>query len=328
MQEPHTWRELLGNVIDKPKERQRIADQLGVSPITLVRWVTGTSNPRSNHLQLLLDTLPQYREPLSELLAQEYVGFLAGSGAKKIQEAEDIPSAFYARILDTYTSSPSNLRSTSILALVVQQMLGHFDPENSLGIQVIVAQCISPNEQYQYVRSLRIIMQQGTSLWSSQEQRTMLMGAESLIGYAVASGHLVVEQDLLMGQSLFPFPEKTIERSAVACPLLLEDRLAGCVMVSSTQPNYFTSFRLSLIASYAQLLVLAFDGAEFYPLNMIQLGIMPPYPQQQPHLQLLQASVRKHLFEAAQQRRMMTRIQAETIVWKELEQKLLEMPSD
>ena len=68
MQTLQTWRELLGRCVQTPPERQRIADVLGVAPITLTRWVSGEVNPRPQYLRKLLVALPQYRERLLALL--------------------------------------------------------------------------------------------------------------------------------------------------------------------------------------------------------------------------------------------------------------------
>ena len=39
MQQRQTWRDLLAKSIEEPQERQRIARELGVTPVTLMRWV-------------------------------------------------------------------------------------------------------------------------------------------------------------------------------------------------------------------------------------------------------------------------------------------------
>ena len=43
-QETSTWREQLGIHIRTPEERKRVADQLGVNPLTLTRWVNNESS--------------------------------------------------------------------------------------------------------------------------------------------------------------------------------------------------------------------------------------------------------------------------------------------
>lgn len=75
MQEPPTWRELLGKIVADPHERERIANELGVNPITLVRWVNNESKPRTQHLRQLLNALPEYRARLLELIIEEFEDF-------------------------------------------------------------------------------------------------------------------------------------------------------------------------------------------------------------------------------------------------------------
>ena len=72
MQEPPTWRDLLGSIIQNAHERQRIANELGVNPVTLTRWIHNESIPRKQNLQHLLRVLPQHRKVLHELFTKEF----------------------------------------------------------------------------------------------------------------------------------------------------------------------------------------------------------------------------------------------------------------
>src|SRR5689334_15322133 len=72
MEEIQTWRELLRKIISDPQERQRIAEELHVNPITLIRWTTGKSRPRPDNLSPLLDSIPHYREQLQDLISKEF----------------------------------------------------------------------------------------------------------------------------------------------------------------------------------------------------------------------------------------------------------------
>ena len=71
-----TWRDVLGKIIQEAQERQNIARELGVSVVTLTRWVSGTSNPRMQSLRRLLEVLPQQRSQLTALIKEEFPGFL------------------------------------------------------------------------------------------------------------------------------------------------------------------------------------------------------------------------------------------------------------
>ena len=87
--EPQDWRELLGNIISDPREKQRIAQELGIRTITLTRWVSRESDPRPQNLRLLLNVLPEERELLLELIGEEFEDFTAGA----IDDtSKDIPS--------------------------------------------------------------------------------------------------------------------------------------------------------------------------------------------------------------------------------------------
>jgi len=62
MQKLSSWRELLESITNNPSERERIATEIGVRPITLTRWASGESTPRPHNLHHLLNALPkQYR---------------------------------------------------------------------------------------------------------------------------------------------------------------------------------------------------------------------------------------------------------------------------
>ncbi len=124
MKEPETWRELLGQVTSDHQEKQRIADVVGVNPITLMRWATNKSNPRLDNLRPLLSALPRYRQQLARLIAVEYPHVLNAPPAVT-EIAPEIPSAFYARVLNAHTTSPSLLRGSAVSILILQQSFPH-----------------------------------------------------------------------------------------------------------------------------------------------------------------------------------------------------------
>ena len=75
MDKPHTWRELLGKCINDSHERQQIASELGVNPMTLTRWVKHETDPHPQTLRRLLTVLPEHRNLLLELINEEFAGF-------------------------------------------------------------------------------------------------------------------------------------------------------------------------------------------------------------------------------------------------------------
>src|SRR5437763_651946 len=67
-------------------------------------------------------------------------------------------------------------------------------------------------------------------------------------------------------------------------PILCAARIAGCLLVSSTQYNYvLQQARLALIEDYANLLALAFEPEEFYEPYEIELRVLPNQEIQKKH---------------------------------------------
>jgi hypothetical protein len=321
MKEPETWRELLGQVISDQQERLRIAEAVGINPITLTRWATNKSNPRLDNLRPLLSALPQYRQQLMRLIAVEYPQVLNAAPAFT-EIAPEIPSAFYARVLNAHTSSPSLLRGSAVSILILQQLVEHLDPQQ-LGLVAVIAQCMPPVPGGK-VRSLRKTVGRGTPPWHNIEHSTCFLGAEGQAGRALTAGHFTAIQTQEEKLRLFPTHCMPEEESTVSFPILLADRVAGCLGITSTRRYYFTQMHLDLIQRYVDLLVLAFAEHEFYPLQDIKLGVMPPAIQQQPLLASFQQRVTRRLIEATHNHHQsVNRMQVEQVIWREIEEELL-----
>jgi len=326
MQEPPTWRDLLASIIQEPQERQRIANELGVNPVTLTRWVNKEATPRSQNIHRLLKALPQHRKALLELLSDEFDGFSA-EGQEELtgDSLQEIPREFYVRVLRTRATIPKELRFSSLCDLILQQALKQLDPLR-LGMAIIIARCMPPSHEGK-IRSLRESLGRGTVPWGSNlEQQAILLGAESLAGHAVTSGRLVVNQNLTDGQGLSPGYRGVWEESAAAAPIMLEGKVAGSLLVSSTQPNYFLPLQQTLIQDYADLIALAFGSEEFYETLQIELGLVPLQEVQQAYLSVFRQRLIETMIQAARQQQALTVIQAEQLVWQQFEEELLRLP--
>lgn len=315
-----TWRELLRNVASDPLEQQKILDSLNINAMTLKRWVNGETNPRPQNLRLLLNALPQYRKQLLMLLTMEFP-FIRQENLFLDEQSSVIPTAFYEQVMNTYVGVSQHMRSATISSLILQQILKQLDPDLN-GMLVYVAQCVPPSKG-QKVRSLRMMSGNGTSPWSTYvEYHPQFFGAESLVGYAVSSGHLTALQAQDEIQRIFPYDQLENVRSAVSAPILLANQTVGALYVASTQPEFFSHAHLSLIQKYVELMCLAFEKHEFYLLSDIALGVMPAREQQLPVLVTFQTQVTQQIILAAQENRTLTRLQAEKIAWQEMEEKL------
>ena len=327
MHEPQTWRELLGQSINDSPERQRIANELGVNPVTLTRWIKGEGNPRPQHLGRLLDALPMRRELLLTLIKEEFEDFtIAGGDYSLASESAAIPIEFYARVIHTRATLSKELHFWSLCDLILRQALQQLDPHR-LGMAIIVVRCMPPSHG-QKVRSLREVIGCGTPPWErSLEQDLILLGAESLAGYAVSLGHLIVNQKLREESSWAPgYPVKW-EESAAAAPILFAGGIAGSLLVSSTQCDYFLPSRCALIESYAELIALAFEQEEFYEEQQIALGAVPSYEEQRSYFSRFRQRVLDIMMQAKSSQQSMTFVQAELLAWQQLEEELLQPSS-
>ena len=160
------------------------------------------------------------------------------------------------------------------------------------------------------------------------EHETMLLGAESLAGYAVSSSHLVEIADLLAPANRFPASLGNWERSAAAAPIIFEGRIAGSLVVSSTQVEYFSSVLQQLVGSYADLIALALDEEQFYEPTRIKLCLFQPQSEQQTYIALFQQRVLETVRTAAQHQQHISISQAEQMVWQQIEEKLLQIITD
>jgi len=316
------WRTLLENVIADAQERQRVANVLGVNPVTLARWVRGESIPRRDNLQRLVKALPAQQQTLTRLLANEFPAF---DLSRDEDVSEQIPAEIYSRILNTYVTTQDAQRTWYLSDLIMQLALGQLDP-NNLGAAITIAHCMPPSGIDHKVRSLRQMAGRGTYPWNTfLDQEPLFLGIEALAGYAAAVGHLVAVQSRDEMTQVSVRWEKW-EESAVASPVLLGGRIAGCLIVSSTQPGYFLEFRQKLIRQYTELLTLAFRPEEFYAHQQIELSQMPSDEVQNMRISRFRQRVSEVLQDTFRESRPITMMEAEQIVWADLEAELLDLP--
>lgn len=328
MQQIKTWRDLLTLILNDPHEKQRLLEELGIRPITLNRWLDGDTTPRPQNMHLLLNVFPQYRDQFLDLLRYEK-GFEELMATMDDSSAKEIPPAFYIRVFSARASTIESQRFWSIGSLILQEAIGQLDPDR-LGLAVIVVRCMPPPPGSSKVRSLRESIGVGTTPWPSDlEQHALFLSAESLSGYAVSLCRPAVNQDIASDTSFVPTSPGEHEKSATAYPILYAGRVAGCLLVSSTQVNYFLSqTRTTLIQHYADLLALAFEPDDFYAPQDIELQVMPPHPVQRPYFANFRQRVARTMIQGVQKRRPINNLDAEKLVWQELEEELLQLNTD
>lgn len=322
MQEPqNTWRLFLGSLIQDTHERQRIAHELNVKPITLMRWINNESDPRPQNLRHLLSALPQHRKVLQALILEEFHDFML---VPDDEIALEIPSAFYARVLNAYSTTPRALRFWSVCNLILQQALGQLD-YGHLGVLIGILRCMPPGGKNGKIRSLRGSLALSSAPFTSQlEQQAIFMGAESLSGYALTSSRSIVAHNIHKKDGIFPIHFVEDIESGLACPILRDDSVAGCLVVGSHQPDYFlVSARVTLIQYYTDLVSLAFDSNEFFKLDMLGLREMPSYKVQEKYFANFRQRIARLMLNANANGETLNLLQAENLVWQQLEEELL-----
>jgi len=324
MHNPPTWREFLGKIIKDPIEKQRIANELHVSTLTLTRWVNNETKPRPYNLGMLIKALPNYRAELVEMIAEEFDEFTDTSTSTK-EKPEEIPASFYVRVFHANAELPPSLHSWSIADLILRQALEQLDPDRK-GMAVIVAKCMPPSSD-RTVRSLREIIGRGTPPWKRElEQNAILLGAESMAGYVVTTGRSITSQNLREERGIYPAHKAEWEVSATVHPIMRGGHIAGCLVVSSTQPYYFPRARTTLVQNYADLLVLAFEPRDYHDLECIKFGVLPRYDIQQSYLRNFQDRVAQLMIDSLRKQQPISSTEAEQIVWQEVEYELLQLP--
>jgi hypothetical protein len=326
MQEKQTWRTFLSKCIQTPSEKRRIASELGVSAITLTRWAAHISDPRPQNLRQLLNIFPEHRTMLQNLIAEEFpdvVQFVPNNAPEEI--AEKIPVSLYESVIHTYITTQRKQLFLAISDLILQEALRQLDP-NEEGMQITLAKFVPPRGTNQ-VRSMREMVGRGTIAGSrSLEQPFLFLGVESLAGYAVSAGRLLSVQDKTDRQNRYPGQWAEWEESAVACPIMREGLIAGCLITSSGKPGHFSLAREHLVQSYAELAALAFEWEDFYAPQVIRLGLMPPQEQQARYITNLRNRIINTMKEANRKQQLITITQAEILVSQDLEEELLQLP--
>lgn len=323
MHEAQNWRALLGKIINDNKERSRLAEELNVTPITLARWANGESDPRPHNLRHLVNTLPEYREQFFELMKGEKA-FKDIFVSTQEEEVKDVPSEFYMHIFEARAKISARQRYRDMCDLILQQALGQLDPDRQ-GLFIWVVTCMPRSGPYNKVRSLRESIGVGTPPWpANMEQQAMFLGAESLAGNVATLCRPNAIQNLKKENSQSPLTVTENENSSTVYPILYAGNIAGVLLVSSAQTNYFTSqARASLINNYADLLALAFEPEDFYSPEDIALSVMPLQSEQKPYFARFQQMLRDVTIERSNRNQPTNIDSAELQVWQKLEQELL-----
>ncbi|MHB8600394.1 MAG: GAF domain-containing protein [Ktedonobacteraceae bacterium] len=130
------------------------------------------------------------------------------------------------------------------------------------------------------IHSLYEVAMRGTEPWPFSFDGQAYLGSTTLAGTAA------IEQRMLIWDSVdetvrWQVEVDEFEKSACACPVTRGGRIAGVLIISSSQPGFFTNdVTCQAVVEYAYLLALAFSGDSFQPYSQLHLMPMPPLKKQ------------------------------------------------
>ena len=324
-QETRSWQSILQNIISAPKERQRLANELGINIITLTRWARQNSRPQRSYLARLVKAVhPHQRAELLNALLVAYPDMQD----KLVEESNEfVPSSFYRQILQDRASVIEAMRPWQTSTAILNEALHLLDP-HQLGMAVTPALCMPPVGGK--VLSLREHGGRGTEPWHADlEHESIFLGMNCLAGHVVQSGRAQSVRDIQRERYIpvFSHPEG-MEVSSAAAPIWLEGRIAGCLLASSTQLGYFTQARLDLLSSLASIYSLVLDPNGFYPHSIVQLRYIPRPNIQEPHLQTFRQRVTALMIQAGRNGKILNNGEAEHQVWQKLEAELIQVGAE
>lgn len=332
-----TWRDLLRSLIATTAGRNELAERSRIGKLTLRRWAyqDPPPHPERYRLKQFVEAVPEeMREPLLRLIRRDpsYVDFSldgldsdVADRADELMEGDDdevdaLTTVFYRRILSMVQTTAPDLRFRMVADLVLHKSLEILAPaDSSAGVVVTVARCLPPLPGEQTVRCLYCSVEQGTFPWSSLPQpNLLLLGSESMAGYVVSTRRSSVAQNLREEANYLPVRLEAHEQSSVAYPLLRSQRVAGCLLVSSSQPAFFTAPRLAVIEELALLAGQAFHDTDYYAPSAIVLQPMPESAVQRPYF----TSFRQRVSQAMRLTHSIW--QAELQAWQEIAHAIIE----
>jgi GAF domain len=291
-------------------EIARVAAELEVAENTIYRWMNGSSVPRHTHLRRLPDVLAEHRGSITNAINRSFPGVLNPLS----QGIPEVPKDIYIRVLELVASiEEAGNRLWHTAQAVFDHALLHLDAERC-GMAITYATLMLPREDDE-IHSLHESIMRGTDPWPHTIESKTYLGSTTLAGTAASSQRTQVWNSEDGGNRLVIEIDK-YEASACATPVMRGGKIAGVLIVSSTQPGFFKdSMACKAVDEYAHLLATALTDEDFYLYKKVNLRPMPDLEWQRE--QMKQEFVNKVLNVARKHR--ISRTEAEEQVKQEME---------
>ena len=291
MTEREAWCSYLDDIIRRKTSVQKanLYQQIGVTRTTVQRWRNGENLPDAAHVYRLLTALPEEeRDQLRQLMGTDSRLQMPGEVPMGEEKTDCIPQQIYEEVLrlSRHASDRFWLIGGMVLFHALKQLHGA-----QIGLEMVIARCMPPRQDGK-IRSLRAHAGRGTAPWRTDFHiKDYFLGAESMAGYAVMNRHSIMIPDLRDSHLIFPLYCQEHEQSCAAVPIMREGKVAGALVVSCCDNNFFDSERLALLERYSDLIHLAFFDQEFYPSSSIELALMPDLSTQKTHFNAFRSRV-------------------------------------
>jgi len=250
-------------------EITRVARDLDVAEITIDRWMSGSSEPRTVHLKHLPEVLGEHRGDITSAINQTFPGVLDPPSLGIHEVKKDI----YRRVLELVTTTQEDdARYWQVTQDIFEYALLHLDSDRR-GLAITYANLMPPQEDG--IHSLREAAMRGNYPWPYSLESRAYLGSTTLAGTAATQQRLQT-WDNLNNEERLQVDIDTFERSAAACPVMHAGRISGVLIISSTQTGFFADpMARQAVSEYAQLLALALHENAFYPHSLLHLRPMP-----------------------------------------------------
>ncbi|GCF06451.1 GAF domain-containing protein [Dictyobacter arantiisoli] len=254
-------------------EIARVARELTVAENTVYRWMNGTSEPRANYLKRLPEVFPEHRTQLINVINETF-GEVIGAPVLTIREVQ---ADTYRRALEiTANSQDSDTLFWQISELIFDDALTLLDTEQ-LGLAITYAKLMPPHEDG--IHSLREVKMHGHAPWPETVDSKAFLGSTTLVGSAAVSQRMQVWNDIDNNRTLVDIDDN--EHSACAVPVIRGNRIAGVLIVSSTQADFFNNpSACQAVSEYALLMGVALCDRDFYTSALLHLRPMLPLKEQ------------------------------------------------
>jgi hypothetical protein len=295
-------------------ELLRVAHELDVSENSIYRWMSGNTEPRIHHLKRLPEVLPAHQEKLTAAINKTFHGILRLPVRTLETTINEVPRDIYRRVIELVVmTDDDDIRLWEVSQALFDHALRHLDTERR-GMAITYAHLL-PRHEDGYIHALREMAMRGNEPWPFVLKSRAYLGSTSMAG-ATATLRRMQAWNENESENRSQVEVDEYERSACAAPVVRGRRIAGTLIVSSTDADFFRhSMACQAVEEYAQLLALALHERDFQPFSALRLRPMPGLAWQR--AELMQNYVPRIIAYARQHQS--SRQEAERIVEREME---------